>query len=392
MPLSVKKIEKLKAREKIYMEHDGGGLYLAVLPTGAKSWRFRYQFQGKRCQIVLGAFPDLSLADARALAAEKRNLLADKKDPARTRSLSEDAFEKVARTWHAAQLPLWTPDHADLTMRRMEQDLFPWLGKMPITEIRSVDVLETLRRIEARGALETARRLRGIASSVFKFSIAEGRDHDDPAAAVQKALIQRTVKSFSAITKPSEVAELLRNIAIYKGSAVVRLALLFSAYTFARPGEVRHAEWPEIELEGALWTIPKEKTKRRREHLVPLSRQVLDVLRELHPLTGGGQWLFPSNRGKGRCMSENTVRIAIRSMGYDQNAMTAHGFRSMASTLLNESGKWDFQTIELQLAHIHGDKTAAAYNRADRLDERRRMMQWYADYLDQLRAERKNEM
>lgn len=386
MALSVKRIEKLKPQKKIYFVLDDGGLYLAVLPSGSLSWRFRYQIDGQRKQITLGQYPDLSLASARERAAEKRLLLAEKKDPALVRSLSRATFQEVALAWHDAQKSRWTEDHAELTFRRMEMDLFPWLGNMAIEEIRAVDVLEALRRVEGRGSLEVARRLRGIASNIFQYSIAEGRDHNDPAAAVQKALVQRQVKNFAAITKPSEAGELMRNIEAYKGSNVVRLALIFSAYTFARPGEIRHAEWAEIDLERALWTIPASKTKRRREHLVPLSRQAVEVLKELHPQTGGGQWLFPSNRGKGRCMSENTVRIAIRSMGYDKDLMTAHGFRSTASTLLNESGKWDFQTIELQLAHVHKDKVAGVYNRAERLDERRSMMQWYADYLDLLKA------
>ncbi|WP_035261941.1 tyrosine-type recombinase/integrase [Desulfonatronum lacustre] len=386
MSLTVKKIDTLKPKEKTYLVIDADGLYLAVYPSGKKVWRFRYQLDGKRNQIVLGQYPDLSLADARNKAGEKRNLLAEKIDPskARCKGGAITTFKDVALAWHGANRGRWTPDHADLTLRRIEQDLFPWIGAMSIEEIRASDMLTTLRRVESRGACEVARRLRGIASNIFQYSIAEGRDHNDPAASVQKALVQRTVKSFSAITKPNEVAELLRNIAAYKGSNVVRLALLFSAYTFARPGEVRHAEWNEIDFDTGLWTIPKEKTKRRREHVVPLARQTLEVLRELQPQTGGGQWLFPSNRGKGRCMSENTVRIAIRSMGYDQDQMTAHGFRSTASTLLNESGKWDFQTIELQLAHVQRDKVAGVYNRSERMDERQAMMQWYADYLDLL--------
>ncbi len=386
MSLTVKKIDTLKAGEKTYLEIDEGGLYLAVYPSGKKVWRFRYQFRGKRNQIVLGAYPDLSLAVARDLARMKRNLLAQKKDPARARSNGGATFKEVAKRWHEKSKAKWSPAHAALTWLRLEQNLLPSIGTTPIEEITPAEMLETIRKIEERGANDTAHRVRGIASNVFVFSIAEGRDHTDPAAIIAKALKPLQAKNFSAIVKPEQVGQLMRNIDEYLGGFVVKSALLFSALTFARPGEIRAAEWSEIDLEATLWTIPAGKTKKRREHLVPLSRQVIEVLERLRQETGGGGYLFPSSRGRSRCMSENTVRVALRTMGYSKEQATAHGFRSTASTLLNESGKWDRQTIELQMAHVRRDKVEGAYNRAERLDERRRMMQWYADYLDLLKA------
>jgi integrase len=385
MPLTVKKIEALKPKEKTYLEIDGAGLYLAVYPTGNKVWRFRYQFNGKRNQLVLGAYPDLPLANAREKAAEKRMLLADKKDPARERSKSGATFEMVARLWHDRAKSSWTPAHAELTWLRVEQNLLLHIGNMLIDEIKPVDMLETIRKIEERGAVDTAHRVRGIASNIFVFSIAEGRDHTDPAAIIKKALQPIKSKNFSALTKPDQVGALMRNIDEYQGSLIVKCALLFSALTFARPGEIRHAEWSEIDTEAELWTIPAEKTKKRREHLVPLIQQTLAVLEELRQETGTGIYLFPSERGRSRCISENTVRIAIRTMGYTKEQMTAHGFRSTASTLLNESDLWDKQTIELQMAHVRKDKVEGTYNRAERLEKRKKMMVWWANYLDELR-------
>ncbi|WP_045221560.1 tyrosine-type recombinase/integrase [Desulfonatronum thioautotrophicum] len=387
MPLTVKKIDALKSKVKSYLEIDGGGLYLVVYPTGKKVWRFRYQFNGKRNQISLGAYPDLSLAEAREKAAEKRTLLADKKDPARERLKSGATFEEVARFWHERVKNSWTPEHAELTWLRIEQNLLPYIGRLLINDIKPIDMLETIRKIEERGAIDTAHRVRGIASNIFVFSIAEGRDHTDPAAIIRKALQPIRSRNFAALTKPDQVGALMRDIDEYQGSLTVCCALLFSALTFARPGEIRHAEWSEIDTESAMWTIPKEKTKKRREHLVPLSRQTLAVLDTLRPETGTGKYLFPSERGRSRCISENTVRTAIRTIGYSKEQMTAHGFRSTASTLLNESGLWDKQTIELQLAHVRQDKVEGAYNRSERLDDRRKMVQWYSDYLDKLRGE-----
>jgi integrase len=386
MPLSVKKIDALKPKKNVYLNLDERGLYLAVLPSGSKSWRFRYQIGGEKKQIVLGGYPDLSLAQAREIAREKRLLLAERKDPATIRKMMGITFEDVALEWFSAYKGQWTVDHADLTWRRLEQNLFPWIGKLPIAEIGPQDLLACLRRIEDRGSLEVAKRVRAIASNIFMFSIAEGRDHQDPAAMVAKALKPVPKRHLAAVTKPVEVAKLLQAMGDYHASFVVRTALWFSAHTFQRPGEVRHAEWSEIDFEAALWTIPAHKMKKRKEHLVPLSTQAVDLLLELQPMTGNGQYVFPSNRGKGRCMSENTVRVAIRALGYDKDQMTAHGFRTMASTLLHESGKWDSQVIELQLAHVDKNTVRGVYNRALRLDERRRMMQWYSDYLDLLKA------
>jgi integrase len=277
------------------------------------------------------------------------------------------------------------PDHAATILRRLERDVLPWLGTWPIDEITAPGVLAVLRRVESRGALETAHRINQICSQVFRYGIATGRAHRDPSADLRGALPPALEKHHAALTKPADVAGLLRAIGGYQGSFVVRCALRLAPLVFVRPGELRKVEWTEVDLEEATWRIPAAKMKMRTEHLVPLARQSVEILRELHPLTGSARYIFPGARTNSRPMSENAITAALRRMGYGREEMTGHGFRTLASTLLNEMG-WSADAIERQLAHGERDEIRGAYNRAEYLVERRRMMQAWSDYLDGLAA------
>jgi integrase len=291
----------------------------------------------------------------------------------------------VAREWFEKFSSGWAPTHADTVIRRLEANAFPWISTKPIGDITPIDLLAVLRRVEARGAVSTAHRIKQIFGQVFRYAIATGRTSRDPSADLRGALAPERERHFGALTKPSDVGGLMRAIAAYQGSFVVKRALRFTALTFARPGEIRRAEWNEVDLHESLWRIPAERMKMRREHLVPLSRQAVSILQELHPLTGSGKYVFPNGRIVSRPMSENAITAALRYMGYERGQMTAHGFRTLASTLLNERG-WPPDAIERQLAHGERDEVRGAYNRAEYLAERRSMMQAWADQLDGLRA------
>jgi integrase len=375
---------------------DGGGMFLLITPGGGKWWRFKYRFAGKAKTLSLGVYPDVGLREARDRRDEARKLLASAIDPGEQRKAAKaertaagrrerDTFEAVAREWFEKFSPAWESSHAVTVIRRLERDVFPWLGSRPVGEINAVELLEVLRRVEARGTLETAHRIKQIAGQVFRYAIATGRASRDPSADLRGALPPVRENHHSAVTRPAEVAGLMRAIATYQGSFVVRCALRLAALTFVRPGELRKAEWAEIDLDGAIWRIPSHKMKLRREHLVPLSRQAVELLRQLFPLTGRERYVFPSARSSTRPMSENAITAALRRMGYEQGVMTAHGFRTMASTLLNEMG-WPADAIERQLAHAERDGVRDAYNRAEYLAERQRMMQKWADHLDALAA------
>jgi integrase len=394
MALTDTAIRNAKATEnKARKLFDERGLYLLVTPDGGKWWRFKYRFGGKEKLLSLGVYPDVGLKQAREKRDDARKLVAAGVDPSAERRAAKaarisaaqrehDSFEAVAREWFEKFSPNWVPEHAETVIHRLEADVFPWIGSRPVAEITAVELLELLRRIEARGAVSTAHRIKQICGSVFRYGIATGRAARDPSADLRGALAPERERHFGALTKPADVAGLIRAINGYQGSFVVRCALRFTAMTFARPGEIRQAEWSEIDFDNAVWRIAAERMKMRREHLVPLSRQAIEVLRELHPLTGGGRYVFPG-RTPARSMSQNAILAALRRMGYRTDEMTAHGFRTMASTLLNERG-WFADAIERQLAHAEQDEVRGAYNRAEYLDERRRMMQSWADYLDGL--------
>ncbi|MFP4128556.1 MAG: tyrosine-type recombinase/integrase [Desulfonatronovibrio sp.] len=310
----------------------------------------------------------------------KRNQVKLKKD-------AENTFEKVAQEWWNAQKTTWSDNYATKTWRRIEANLLPWIGKIPINEIEPPLLLGQIRRMEKRGAYDAAHRVPQLAGSVFRFGIASGTVDRDPAADIRDALIKVPVKNLPAFTAQDDIKRLLRGIDNYEFSIIVYSALQVSALTFVRPGELRQATWDKFNIDDALWKIPAHRMKGRKDHLVPLARQTINFMQDLRPLTENckGGFVFPGMRMNGKPMSENTVNMALRTMGISKGQMCAHGFRTMASTRLHESGLWDSRVIEIQLAHVDKNTIRGIYNRAHYLDERRKMMQWWADYLDSLR-------
>ncbi len=392
MPLTATQINQAKPRESRYNLKDENGLYLEVSPTGKKLWRVRYWLDGKENRIGIGPYPHVGLAEARKRCLEIKGQIADKVDPVKKRReekteqqvIESSIFSKVALSWLATKKDSWSPGHAETVIQRLEFNIFPLLGDVPIKTITAPQMLDVLRQIEKRGALEVARRVRGICSQIFRYAIACGLADQDPAAPLVGALQPPPKKHYASITDPQRVGQLLRDIDSYQGSQVVYCAFKLSPLLFVRPGELRQAEWSEIDLEAAEWRIPKEKMKMRKPHIVPLSRQALEIFKALEPLTGHGKYVFPAMTTSLRPMSDNTINMALRRIGYSNEDMTAHGFRSMASTLLNEKG-YHPDAIERQLAHSEKNHVRAAYNYAEYLPERRKMMQAWADYLDGLK-------
>lgn len=394
MPLFDLKVRNAKPKAKHYKLTEERGLYLLVPPSGSKLWRFNYRFAGKQKTLALGSYPDVSLVDARARRDGARKALADGIDPAAERKrekaaariADEHTFEGVAREWMTKRA--WTDVTRDKAVWMLEGFLFPWLGTRPVAEIDAPELLSALRRIESLGKLHTAQRVKQRAGQIFRYAVATGRATRDPSTDLRGALKAPKVQHRAAITDPTKVGDLMRAIDAFQGSFVVACALKLSPLLFARPGEVRHAEWTGFDLYNAMWRLPAEKMKMRNAHLVPLSVQAVAILRELQSLTGSGRYVFPSIRGRGRPMSENTVVAALRRLGFTSDEMTAHGFRAMARSLLAELG-WKTDAIERQLAHKASGPLGAAYDRAQFLDERSLMMQAWADYLDALRDDRK---
>jgi len=382
------KVRSAKSREKAFKLSDERGLFLFVTPTGGRLWRFKYRVQGREKLISLGAYPDVTLKRAREKRDDARKLLADGIDPSVQRQAQRAAlmqsFEGVAKEWLELQTKSLAPETISILTARLESGLYPYIGSRPIAAITAQEVLIALRRIEARGKHETAHRVRALAGRVFRYAVATGRAQHDVAADLRGALAPVKSKNFASVTDPARVGELMRAIYGYSGNPVTVLALKLAPLVFVRPGELRGAEWPEFDLDNAEWRIPGERMKMGEPHLVPLSRQALAILQELQPLARGGRYLFPSLLTRDRPMSDNTINAALRRMGYTTEEQTGHGFRSMASTLLNEQG-FPPDVIELQLAHTERNKVRAAYNKAQRLPERRKMMQAWADYLDRLR-------
>lgn len=399
MALSDIKIRNLKAgvkpdgtyTNKAYRVTDEKGLYIEVKPNGSKLWRFKYRIFGKEKLLSLGIYPDVSLKKARDKRDELRKHVADGIDPSDLRKNEKlalagmESFEFVAREWHTKHKINWSESHALRTLTRLENDVFPWLGKKNIGDIKPPELLQVLRRVESRGALETAHRIHQVCGQIFRYAVATGRAERDSAADLKGALPPAKPKHHASIVEPKKVGELLRAINDYSGAFVTLCALKLAPLLFVRPGELRHAEWVEFDLESGEWRIPASKMKMKTIHIVPLSKQAVSIIRELEPLTGAGKYLFPSMRSNNRPMSENTVNGALRRLGYSKEDMTGHGFRSMASTLLNEQG-WNPDAIERQLAHSERDGVRAAYNYAEYLPERKKMMQAWADYLDGLKA------
>jgi len=392
-PLTDTKVRTTKPEGKPVALFDGGGLYLLVTPSGGKLWRLKYRFDGKEKLLSLGAYPEISLADARQRRDDARRNVAHGINPSSLRKAQKQAqteetetFEVIAREWYTKFTPTWSAGHAESIKGRLEKDLIPWLGKLPMTEIKAPKVLEALRRIEDRGALEQAHRVRTIVGQVFRYAVATGRAERDVSADLRGALPQPPQRHHAAITDPREVAPLLRAIDGYQGHFLVRCALKLSPMLFVRPGELRHAEWVEIDLNEAIWCIPAEKMKVKQPHIVPLCRQAVEILTELKELTGTSRYVFPSTRSYTRPISDNTVNAALRYLGYDRDTMTGHGFRAMARTILDEVLHVRPDYIEHQLAHAVRDPLGRAYNRTSHLEERRKMMQQWADYLDGLKA------
>lgn len=394
VPLTDPQVKKAKPQPKPTTLFDGNGLFLLVSPTGGKLWRFKYRFANKGKLLSFGTYPEISIAGARRKREEARKLLANGIDPGEVRkaqktasiAVTENSFEVVAREWHEKFKQRWTAVHADTTIRRLERDAFPWIGSRPIGELKASEVLAVLRRIESRGALETAHRVKTICGQVFRYAVATGRAERDPAADLKGALPPTTKTHLAALTDPKEVATLLRAIDSYQGSFVVKCALQLAAMFFVRPGELRHAEWNEFDFDAATWSIPAGKMKMKQAHIVPLSQQAVEVLKSLQPLTGRGRYVFPSNRSSMRAMSNNAILAALRRMGYDKDEMSGHGFRAMARTILDEVLQVRPEFIEHQLAHAVRDPNGRAYNRTARLEERKKMMQLWSDYLDGLKA------
>lgn len=371
---------------------DGGGMYLLV-NAGGKYWRLNYRFDGKRKTLALGTYPEVSLAKARAKREKARELLADGKDPGAAKkeekaaklAAAANTFELVARQW----LEKTTADRAPSTQGKvatwLEKDVYPYIGKMPISAIGPRDVLGALRHMEARGALDSVQRVKQICGQVFRYAVASGSAERDVTQDLKGALAKNAPGNHAAITEPKQAGELMRSIFDYAGHPYTVAALKLSPLVFVRPGELRTAEWAEIDLEAAEWRIPASKMKMKVDHLVPLSTQAVEVFRTVQPLTGHGKYVFPSLLTGERPMSENTVNTALRRMGYSAEVHTAHGFRAMARTIMDEVLNQRVDLIEHQLAHQVKDALGTAYNRTKHLPERCVMMQLWADYLDKLR-------
>lgn len=408
-------IRAIRPGDKRSRLSDGDGLFLQLFVNGGShGWRLDYTLDGRRRLMSLGTYPDTSLALARRKADDARTLIAQNIDPMAHRKAERQqkaaavaeqervqqglpatgSFEAVAREWFVVRKSGWAPGYASKIIARLENDVFPWLGALPVSEIGPPKLLEMARRVEARGVIETAHRALENCSQVFDYAIATGRLERNPATNLKSALKQPEPKNFAAITDPARLAELLRACDRYAATPVVRCALKVAPMVLLRPGELRFAEWTEIDLDQALWTVPAGRMKRELRgkllgapHLVPLPRQAVEAFRELHTLTGGGKMVFRGERHHERAMSENTINAALRAMGFDASEVTGHGFRATARTMLHERLGFDPDVIEAQLAHSVRDSLGRAYNRTEFIVQRREMLQAWADYLDQLRTQ-----
>jgi len=391
--LTIKKIDGAKPKDKAYKLADGGGLYLEVMPTGAKYWRLKYRVGGKEKRLAFGVYAEVRPPEAREKAQKARDLIRAGTDPSEQRKATKRAleqagtntFEAVAREWLEGRKSHVEPAQHVKTLARMDNDVFPWLGKRPIAEIDAPEILTVLKRIDGRGARYSAHRVRSEISRVFRFAVATGRATGDPARDLIGAIPTAVEKHFAAITEPIKVAEMLRAFDAFTGTFPVLCALRLAPLLFVRPGELRSAEWSAIDLDNAEWRYRVSKTK--TDHLVPLATQAVAILRELRALTGDWRYVFPGARTAARPMSDAAVNAALRRMGYDtKEEITGHGFRAMARTILHEELHQKPEVIEHQLAHSVSDALGTAYNRTKFLKERKAMMQQWADYLDKLKA------
>jgi integrase len=389
MKLTAVQIKKIQPTDSTRRYFDGGGLYLEVRPNGSRYWRYKYRFRGKEKLLAIGVYPHVSLKEAREARNGAAALLAKGLDPTAEKSSGRSmtaqqgarTFEQIAHDWLGKQRAVWAPSRYRVVAQSLKLNVFPFIGARLISEIQPIEVLDAIKIMEARGVRYSAHRTLSICSQIFRFAVASCLIQSDPTRDLRGALAPVVQRHLAAITTRDGAGQLMRAIRGFEGYSLTRLMLLLHAYTFCRPGEIRGAEWAEIDMAAALWTIPPERMKGKREHLVPLSRQALEVLQSAHPISGHGRFVFPSVRSAERPMSDNTANAALRRMGYSKDEMTAHGFRAMASTLLNEAG-YDPDAIEKQLAHVEANKVRAAYHRAQYLEERKRMMQEWADLLD----------
>ena len=398
MPLTATEVKQSKPQGKPYKLSDGGGLYLLVQPKGARYWRYKYRYGGKEKTLALGVYPEVSLKVARQKHQNARDKLAQGIDPGAVRKVEKlsrqlaavESFDALAQEWMKVRLA----DKAPATVKRNESiianHLTPWLGSRPIADIAPQELLAALKRAESTGTLDSAHRARQIAGQIFRYAVVTGRAQREPSGDLKGALTPRQKQHRAAITDPAGVGRLLVAMDTFEGTPVVKAALLLSPLLFQRPGEIRAMEWAEVNWEAEQWEIPGEKMKMRQPHIVPLSKQALSLLRELYPLTEHrGPYVFPSARGASRCLSDNAVRVALRTIGYSKEQMTPHGFRAMARTILDEVLNYRVDYIEHQLAHAVKDANGRAYNRTSHLPERKKMMQGWADYLDNLKVQAK---
>jgi integrase len=393
MPLTDVEIRNARPREKAYRLADGAGMYLEVSPAGGKYWRLKYRVGGREKRLALGVYPEVSAKEARSRRDEARKLLSKGVDPSFERKVQKAAgverasntFEAVAREWFSRQAPSWAASHADKVIGRLENDVFPWLGPRAIAEIKAPEVLAMLRRVEGRGALDTAHRVHQNCGQVFRYAVATGRAERDVSADLKGALPPARHTHFASVTEPSEVASLLRALDAFQGTFIVQCALRLAPLLFVRPGELRMARWEQFDLDKAQWCYTVSKTK--TEHLVPLSCQAVGILRELQALTGQRDYVFPGRDVK-KPMSGAAINAALRRMGFDtKTEITGHGFRAMARTILHERLRFPSEVIEHQLAHKVPDALGTAYNRTKFIDDRVVMMQRWADYLDELKVD-----
>lgn len=396
MALTDTAIRNAKPRDKQYKLSDSGGLYLLITPSGGKLWRLKFRVDSREKKLAIGSYPEISLSTARQKRDDARELVAAGKDPARekqrdkirSRLQADNTFagivaeycEKRKRDGHKPWAPA-TAVRSEYLLGLLSKSI----GRIPIGEIEPADVLAALQKVDGKGKHESARKMQQLAGAVFRYAVATARIRSDPTRDLRGALTAPKVTHYGAITDPTRVGGLLRAIDGYEGQGITKFALQLAPHVFVRPGELRHAEWSEFDLDEGLWTIPAGKTKMRKAHHVPLSHQVIELLRQVHAITGPSGYVFPSLRTRLRPMSENTLNAALRRLGYASEEMTAHGFRAMASTLLNESGKWSPDAIERALAHGDSDKVRAAYHRGAHWKGRVEMAQWWSDYLDALR-------
>lgn len=395
MALTELKIKSSKPDSKAYKLADEKGMYLLIQPSGGKLWRLDYRFDSKRKTLALGGYPDVSLAEARDRRDQARKLLAGGSDPGAVKKAQKagrkeqaaNSFEVTARRWHQKNTGKWSESYADKTIRMLERDVFPWIGSKPVVDLEAPEFLSVARRVEKRGHIDTAHRAIQLCGQVMRFAVAEGLVRRDPTGDLRGALVPVESNHMPSVTEPARVGQILQMFEAFTGSFQVQCALKLAPMVFTRPGELRRAKWSDINLDEAMWSIPAEVMKMREPHLVPLSSQAVEILKDLLPFSGHLEYVFPGGRDPKRPMSDAAVNAAMRRLGIDtQNELTGHGFRAMARTILHERLGYEPDVIEQQLAHKTPGPLGAAYARAKFIDKRIKMMQAWADYLDKLRS------